>query len=144
MTIPLQPKGLTDKNDVTQTGNYRPISLFNIINKVFDKIMYFRLYKFLSKHKILYTYQFGFRENHSTSVALIKIVDYVKQTFEDQNYTLDIHFDLTKAFDTVDYKYNHIIKMLLKNPCLCILEKLKVVYFQKHFCHETYCSYSYN
>ena len=91
------------KNDVTYPGNYRPISLLSILNKVFEKLMYSRLYKFLTKHKILYSYQFGFHENHSTSLALIEIVDNIRQSIEDGNYTLGIYLDLTKAFDTVDH-----------------------------------------
>jgi hypothetical protein len=91
------------KSDLTHPGNYRPISLLSIINKVFEKLMYSRLYKFLTKHKLLYSYQFGFRENHSTSLALIEIVDNIRQSIEDGNYTLGIYLDLTKAFDTVDH-----------------------------------------
>ncbi len=37
-------------------------------------MMYKRLMSFLNKHKILYKYQFGFRKNHSTSMALIEII----------------------------------------------------------------------
>jgi hypothetical protein len=100
------------KNDNTIPGNYRPISLLSIINKIIEKLMYSRLYKFLSKHKILYPYQFGFRENHSTSLALIEIVDNIRQSIEEGKYTLGIYLDLTKAFDTVDHtilldKLNH-------------------------------------
>ncbi len=46
-----------------------------------------------------------------------------------------------------DYKYNHIIKMLLKNPCLLHVvhfEKVKGCLFSKMSLAETYCSYSYN
>ncbi len=97
------------KNDVTQPGNYRPISLVSIINKVFEKLIYSRLYKFFTKHNILYPYQFGFLENHSTSLALIEIVDYIRQSIENQYYILGIYINLTKAFDTVDHT------ILLKN-----------------------------
>ncbi len=65
--------------------------------------MYSRLYKFMTKHKILYHYQFGFRENHSTSLALIEIIDYIRQSIEDHNYTFGIYLDFTKAFDTVNH-----------------------------------------
>ncbi len=39
-----------NNNDLTQPGNYRPISLLSIINK----LMFYRIYKFLTKHNILY------------------------------------------------------------------------------------------
>ncbi len=40
-----------------------------------EKLMYKRVLKFLNKLKIIYTFQFGFCENHCTYMALIKIVD---------------------------------------------------------------------
>ena len=33
---------------------------------------------FIEKHKILYDFQYGFRKNHSTALALIDIVDKIK------------------------------------------------------------------
>ena len=51
--------------------NYRPISLLSIFSKIFEKVIYIRLYKFLSDNNLLYNRQFGFRCNHSTSHALI-------------------------------------------------------------------------
>ncbi len=53
--------------------------------------MYSRLYKFLTKNKILYPYQFGFRVNHSTSLALIEMIDIIKQPIEEGNHTLGIY-----------------------------------------------------
>ena len=45
-------------------SNYRPISLLSIFSKIFEKLMYRRLCKFLEIHNILYSQQFGFQENH--------------------------------------------------------------------------------
>jgi len=57
-------------------GNYRPISLLNIFNKVLEKcLMFNRMYSFLLHNDILYKYQFGFRKGFSTSLALIKLLD---------------------------------------------------------------------
>ena len=39
--------------------------------------MYNRLYSFLQTNNILYQYQFGFRENHSTTLALLDVVDQI-------------------------------------------------------------------
>ena len=53
------------KNDRHEAGNYRPISLLSMINKIMEKVVYSRLYKFLTKFKLIYKYQFGFRKKHS-------------------------------------------------------------------------------
>ena len=37
--------------------------------------MYYRLYSHLQFNKVLYKYQFGFRNNYSTSLALIAVID---------------------------------------------------------------------
>ena len=47
-------------------NNYRPISVLNTVSKVFERLMYDRLTKFMDKYNILYQNQFGFRQGHST------------------------------------------------------------------------------
>ena len=95
---PIYKKGV--KSD---PGNYRPISVLSQVNKVFEKILHKRLYKYLSKFKILYEYQFGFREGHSTTQALVEITDRLKKAIDEKMLTCGIFIDLTKAFDTVDH-----------------------------------------
>ncbi len=63
------------KNEKFIPGNYYPISLLSTINKLIEKMMYKRLISFLNKYHILYDYQFGFRQNHSTSMDLIEAID---------------------------------------------------------------------
>ena len=55
--------------------NYRPVSVLPLVSKVLERVMYTRLLNFLNKHKILYEYQFGFRNCYSTYMALITLVD---------------------------------------------------------------------
>ncbi len=55
------------------------------------------------KNEILYKYQFGFRENHSTSLALIEIIENVHQYLDNKEIVIGVYIDLTKAFDTVQH-----------------------------------------
>ncbi len=48
------------KGDHCIASNYRPISLLSIFDKLLEKLMYTRLYSFLTKNNVLYKYQFGF------------------------------------------------------------------------------------
>ena len=50
------------KGDPTAINNYRPISILSPINKIFEKILYSRLIKYINKSNILYKYQYGFRK----------------------------------------------------------------------------------
>ena len=68
--IPICKSGST-----MELNNYRPISVLNIFSNVFERPMYDRLTQFLDKYNILYHYQFGFRQYHSTHHALITLVD---------------------------------------------------------------------
>ena len=58
------------KGDPSSVNNYRPISVLSIINKFFEKILYSRLVNYIEKFNLLYKYQYGFQNNHSTEHAL--------------------------------------------------------------------------
>ena len=59
--------------------------------------MYQRLITFINKHKLLYDYQFGFRENSSTAIALITIIDKIPEQLERGEYALGMFLDFSKA-----------------------------------------------
>ena len=96
--IPVHKKG--DKMDIS---NYRPISLLSNIDKIIEKLIYKRLYKFLENHKVLYAQQFGFRKNHSTSQTLLNITQKIMDALDKGQFACGVFIDLQKAFDTVDH-----------------------------------------
>ena len=51
----------------------------------------------------MFVYQFGFRQHHSTGLALTEITDSIKQSIDNNGYTVGIFLDLRKAFDAVDH-----------------------------------------
>ena len=59
--------------------NYRPVSTLPIFGKIFEKIIYSRLYKFLTQKGMISDSQFGFRKNHSTGHAIHHSVDIIKK-----------------------------------------------------------------
>jgi len=62
-----------------------------------------RLTKFITANSLLNDYQFGFRRHHSTSLALIDVIDNVYSHLDNKEYVLGIYLDLKKAFSTVDH-----------------------------------------
>ena len=47
--------------------------------------------------------QFGFREKHSTYMAILDVVDKISQKIDSKNYSMGIFIDLSKAFDTINH-----------------------------------------
>ena len=70
--------------------NCKPISLLSVFSKIYEKLIYVRIYSYLDKNKVIYNKQFGFRSNYS----LLDIGDYICWVF----------VDFEKAFDTVNLK----------------------------------------
>jgi hypothetical protein len=83
--------------------NYRPVSILPLFGKIFEKIIYNRLYAFLTAKGILHDEQFGFRKRHSTAHALHKSVESISNNLENGRHVLGVFIDLSKAFDTLDH-----------------------------------------
>ena len=84
-------------------SNYRPISVLPVFSKVLEKAVYNRLMNYIDINHILFSNQYGFRKNHSTSLALISLYDKISAAFDANKHTVGIFLDLSKAFDTVDH-----------------------------------------
>ncbi len=97
-----------DKNSL---NNYRPISQLSRISKIAETIAINQLNSYLDKNNIISKYQFGFREKHSTEHALLAIKQNLEHNRANNNFTIMVSIDLSKAFDTVD---NNILIQKLK------------------------------
>lgn len=84
--------------------NYRPISLLSPLSKIFEKLVYERLLKYLDKNNILTESQFGFRRGSSANLAIAELHERLLDSVDNGEYTCAIFLDLAKAFDTVDHK----------------------------------------
>ena len=90
-------------DDISNLSNYRPKSVLPCFSKILERIIYNRLYQYLTENKILYHKQFGFQTGHSTEHAIVQLVDQILESFEHNKYTVGAFIDLSKAFDTVDH-----------------------------------------
>ena len=96
--IPIYKKG-----SKLQTCNYRPISLLSNLNKIFEKLIFNKVYKFLDQKGTIYDLQYGFRPKHSTTHALINITERIRESLDQGKVACGIFVDLQKAFDTVNH-----------------------------------------
>ena len=96
--------------DASNMSNYRPISLLPTMSKVFERVIYDQLYDYFNNNNnLLSEQQYVFRAHHSTLLAAVKLVDYINIQMDNGKIPVNIYLDLSKAFDTLDFK------ILLKN-----------------------------
>ena len=84
--------------------NYRPISILSVFNKIFETIIKHRLLNFWKKYNVFVPTQFGFRENHSTTLAIAHLNELIINDLDNNNSVCAIFLDLAKAFDTCNHK----------------------------------------
>jgi len=89
--------------DKLMMSNYRPISVLSVFSKILERLMFNRISAFLNCHNVLADNQYGFRDNRTTSLALLDLVDKIANKLEEKYLSVGIFMDLSKAFDTVNH-----------------------------------------
>ena len=97
-TIPIFKQGCRK-----DASNYRPISLLPTLSKVFEKAVYNQLYSYLTMNNILSKKQFGFQPEISTQHALMQILNYISESFNENKFVVACLLDLSKAFDLINH-----------------------------------------
>ena len=98
--VPIFKNG--ERNKMT---NYRPISLLLQFNKIFEKLLYTRIYSYLTRFNLPSDHQFGFRinrKNCSPTLVINKLCDELLTSIDQGLYSCGIFLDLSKAFDPVN------------------------------------------
>ena len=91
------------KGDKQVINSYRSVLILPICGKVFEKLIFNSVYKYLEEQKLLSADQSGFRENDSCVNQLLSIVLNIYSAF-DAYPTLEsrgVFLDMSKAFDKV-------------------------------------------
>ena len=96
--VPIYKKG--NRQDPT---NYRPISVLPAFSKILERIMYKRVYSFMSRFNLLSDCQFGFRSKRSSSMALLEAYNKIVTDLDNNKHLVGIFLDLSRAFDTINH-----------------------------------------
>ena len=91
------------KNDKQLVENYRLISLLPIFGKIFEKIIFKKIYHFLLEKRLLNPNQSGFCPSDLCINQLLAVTNEIFEAF-DCNPTLEVRsvfLDISKAFDKV-------------------------------------------
>ena len=97
------PMPIFKDGDPQDIQKYRPISVLPFLSKVFEKIISYYIIEFLDLHNVLYDKQFGFRQCHSTSHAVITLVEKITHALDRGKIVRGVFIDFKKAYDTVSH-----------------------------------------
>jgi hypothetical protein len=87
----------------TELSNFRPISVLTSFSKLFERIIYKRLYQHLNYNNILVSEQFGFIKDSSTSATTHKLLKEILDALNNNSLVGGIRCDIRKAFDCVNH-----------------------------------------
>ena len=87
--------------DKSIRSNYRPISVLPVVSRLFEKLVFNQLYKYLDSNRLLSNGQSGFRLLFSTLTCLLKTTDEWYDGFDNGYMIGSVFIDLRKAFDTI-------------------------------------------
>jgi len=92
----------THKKDNKQfINNYRPISLLPLFSKIFEKIIFSKMYNYFVSNNLITRNQSGFRPNDSVTNQLLYLVDEIHSSLDVNLDVRAIFLDMSKAFDKV-------------------------------------------
>uniref|UniRef100_A0A8C6Q3D2 Reverse transcriptase domain-containing protein n=1 Tax=Nothobranchius furzeri TaxID=105023 RepID=A0A8C6Q3D2_NOTFU len=89
--------------DPTDYSNLRPISKLPFLSKVLEKIVYTQLMKHLNEFQVMDTCQSGFRKQHSTETAHVRVFNDIFLALDSSFHVVLVLLDLSAAFDTIDH-----------------------------------------
>ena len=92
---------LVDKENLK---NYRPVSNLQFVGKLMERVVDNRLQKHLSSNNLNSVKQFGYKKHHSTETLLLKIVNKLLPSVDNNIPCVALLLDLSAVFDTVDHK----------------------------------------
>ena len=97
--VPVHKKG-----DKQSLKNYRPISLLPIFGKVFERIIYNNIFKYLTTNKLISDNQSGFKPGNSWVNQLLSITQEIFHSLDNGLKVRGVFLDVPKALDKVSHK----------------------------------------
>lgn len=85
-------------------NNFRPITINSIFGKIFEKLLYYRLYHYFETHDLFPENQFGFTYGKSAIGALYKLKQDMVEALQNNENVIVISLDITNAFGNIKFE----------------------------------------
>jgi hypothetical protein len=99
----VEARPLLKRGRNTELSNFRPISVLTSFSKIFERIIYDRLYQHLNYNNILVNEHFGFIKDSSTSAATHKLLKEILDDLNNNSLVGGTFCDIGKVFDCVNH-----------------------------------------
>ena len=76
--------------------NDKPVPLLPSISKVFEKVVFDQLCRYLRENNLFYPSQYGCRSEHFKELATLELTDRTLQYTNARNLSLTVFMDLSK------------------------------------------------
>ena len=89
------------KGSPSDIKNYRPISLLPCLSKIFEKLIFSRVYEHITSHSLLTEKQSGYRPGHSTEMQHIYLIDKLYKSLDAGNDFTVLYLDISRYFERI-------------------------------------------
>ena len=117
---------LPKSGNLTDAGNWRPITQTSIFAKLFEKIIYNRLSTHFDTHNIFTEYQYGFLPDKLTQIASFDLLKNVYSSLNNKKLFGVACLDISKTFDCINHK------LLLHKLCASGLSDKSLIWFSSY------------
>ncbi|CAK1545376.1 unnamed protein product [Leptosia nina] len=87
------------KDNYSQLSSFRPIGLINVLGKLLERLIIDRLTFHLNRLRLSNPRQFGFKQQTSTSKAIITALDLIRSKKARGEHVIAVSLDIKAAFD---------------------------------------------
>ena len=98
-TVKLLPKS----GDMSNPGNWRPISTTNVFSKILEKLVHRQVLKYFLDNEVINKNQYGFLPGKSTHEAIFKTVQNIYSAINSKKLLGMMLLDVAKAFNCIDH-----------------------------------------
>lgn len=126
-------KPIPKKSNPASVNDLRPISLLPCLSKILEKVVCIQLIKYLEEHNILPQLQSGFRRGHSTSTALLDVVDNLLLAQDQGMCSVLVLLDFSRAFDSIN------ISLLLSKLAFYGFTSNSIKWFENYLSNRRQC-----